>query len=72
MQRFYPVFNKNIKQLSCVKVLKLMVLYNTYLPYFVSLKVDFKKFSIFLTGNFYIELTFLSEESTFRRNVKAR
>ena len=72
MQRFYPVFNKNIKQLSCVKNLKLVVLYNTYLPYFVSLKVDFKKSSTFLTGNFYIELTFLSEESTFPRNVKAR
>lgn len=72
MQRFYLVFNKNIKQLSCAKVLKLMVLYNTYLSYFVSLKVDFKKFSTLLTGSFYIELTFLSQESTFPKNVEAR
>ena len=57
--------NKNMKQVSCIKVLNLMDLYKHYLAYWFSPKFDFRKLSRLLIGSFLIEITFLSHMSTF-------
>ena len=66
---FFCFFNKNIKQLSCVKVLNLMVCVGTILHVLFRSKLDFRKLSTLLLGSLLIELTFLSQISAFFRNL---
>ena len=51
-------FNKNIKQVSCVKVPNLMVLCERIFD--LGQKFDFKKRSNLFIGRFLIEVPFLS------------
>ena len=63
-------FNKNTKQASCVKVPNLLVLCKHYFAYSIYIKkFDLEKFSTLPIGNFLIEVTFLSQMSTFLRNL---
>ena len=64
LQRFSPMFNKNINQISYFK----MVLSIVLRIWFRS-KFDFRKLSALLTGSFLIELSFLSQMNTFYRNM---
>ena len=49
LQNLTSIFNKNIKQLSCVSILNLMVLGKLY---FTDLIKDFRKLSTLLIGSF--------------------
>ena len=61
--------NKNIKQLSCAKVPNLMVLCKHYFAYLIQVKnLTLKSFQLCLFVIFLIEVTFLSQMSTFSRN----
>ena len=55
---FFPIFNKNIKQLSCVKVSNLMVLCKQY-----------ERFQLYFLVFFLIELTFWSRMSASSYNL---
>ena len=60
-------FDKNIKQVSCVKVPNLIILCKHYFT--LGQKFDFKKLSTLLIGSVFIEVTFLSQMSTFSRKL---
>ena len=67
LQNLTSIFNKNIKQLSCVSILNLMVLCKLY---FTDLIKDFRKLSTLLIGSFSIELFFfLIQMSALFRNL---
>ena len=59
-------FNKNRKQVSCVKVPALMVSCKYYFAYLIQVKsLTLKNLSTLLIGRFLIEVTFSSQMSTF-------
>ena len=66
-------FNKNVKQVSSVKVPTLMVLCKHVQALFcrfdLGQKLDFKNLSTLLVGSFLIEVTFSSQMSSFSRNL---
>ena len=67
LQNLTSIFNKNIKQLSCVSILNLMVLCKLY---FTDLIKDFRKLSTLLIGSFRQNyFFFLIQMSALFRNL---
>ena len=66
---FFDIFNKNTKQISCIKVSSLMILRKHCFACQTQVKVDFRKLLTLLICSFLMEITFLSKISSFSKNV---